>query len=510
MKKLLILIFLVCAASQAQIRIGNTDRQKIDSLALVNDTLQIRIENDVLRKLDLSTLQGGGGEGDFQADGSVPMTGDFDGGGNDVLNVETFEVENGVGTNTLEFRFEAASDIVAGIYPIGGTNPALTFSWATGFWNVPYDNSASGLSAITTQAAIDEVAANSGDNLGSDGDRGDFTVASGNATIDAGVITPTKVALDGGGNLSAVGSVPIIESGGFSESTPREVVEAGYGVVSDSTIVANGKQVKQLVMAPLTDILALVDPDPNYVFLPIGATAYGYANILPPFVFETTPATTFVADLDAVGVLNVPGATTGAYYVEIPVDATYEHPIGTVLHFRNTDPATSIQITYESGVTGPTMGVTADQVNFSAGYVSLIKTDDDQWEIFDNRGNDITYDYPQITISNTTDAITTGDGAGYWTAPQDGYIITGKANTFVSMDAVTSGTISVEINKNDSDISTTEITTDSGALNSIAATTGFVLTSYTFSKGDRFRFDITTAPTGGYVGLVNLKVHYFD
>lgn len=53
---------------------------------------------------------GGGGEGDFKADGSVPLTGDLDAGGNDLTNVTAV----------------SASEVNANQYTVNGTSVLLT------------------------------------------------------------------------------------------------------------------------------------------------------------------------------------------------------------------------------------------------------------------------------------------------------------------------------------------------------------------------------------------------
>ena len=120
------------------------------------------------------------------------------------------------------------------------------------------------------------------------------------------------------------------------------------------------------------------------------------------------------------------------------------------------------------------------------------------------------YAYPQIMCSDLTTDLTTGDTKGYWIAPADG-TIESPANDGVSIYLLTAGTttgISLELDKNGTDITTTAITTDATENDSDDAATDFVLSSYTFNRGDLFEFNFDTVPTGAKGALVTLKVYY--
>ena len=120
------------------------------------------------------------------------------------------------------------------------------------------------------------------------------------------------------------------------------------------------------------------------------------------------------------------------------------------------------------------------------------------------------YSYPQIMLSDMTTDLTTGDDKAFWIAPADG-TIESPANDGVAIYLHTAGTttgVTLEIDKNNTDITTTAITTDATENDSDDATTDFVLTTYTFVRGDKFDFNLDGVPTGGKGALVTLKVYY--
>ena len=120
------------------------------------------------------------------------------------------------------------------------------------------------------------------------------------------------------------------------------------------------------------------------------------------------------------------------------------------------------------------------------------------------------YAYPQIAISDLTTSLTTGDVKGFWIAPADG-TIESPANDGVSIYLLTAGTVTgvtMEIDKNGADITTTGITTDATENDSDDAATDFVLTTYTFVRGDKFAFNLDAVPTAGAGAVVTLKVYY--
>lgn len=82
-----------------------------------------------------------------------------------------------------------------------------------------------------------------------------------------------------------------------------------------------------------------------------------------------------VADADHAGVRNVM-LLAGNADVEIPADATYNHPVGTILYYTTQTFEGTINITFEAGVTG-----TALSTGTLAGpNIYFVKTAANQWE----------------------------------------------------------------------------------------------------------------------------------
>tara|TARA_R110002167_G_scaffold81296_3_gene222686 strand:+ start:2916 stop:5423 length:2508 start_codon:yes stop_codon:yes gene_type:complete len=120
------------------------------------------------------------------------------------------------------------------------------------------------------------------------------------------------------------------------------------------------------------------------------------------------------------------------------------------------------------------------------------------------------YKYIQVPLSDLSTTITTGTKKGMWIAPADG-TIESPANNGVAIWLDVPGTstgINIDINKNGADIATTNLTTDATEESSDTAATDFVLSSYTFSRGDKFMFDIDAIPTGATGAQLILKVYY--
>lgn len=124
--------------------------------------------------------------------------------------------------------------------------------------------------------------------------------------------------------------------------------------------------------------------------------------------------------------------------------------------------------------------------------------------------NAVAYAYPQITLSDLSTTLTTGTKKGMWIAPAAGTIESPANNgIMVTLDVPgTSTGINIDINKNGSDIATTNLTTDATEASSDTAATDFALSSYTFVRGDKFLFDIDAVPTGATGALLTMKVIY--
>jgi len=120
------------------------------------------------------------------------------------------------------------------------------------------------------------------------------------------------------------------------------------------------------------------------------------------------------------------------------------------------------------------------------------------------------YKYIQVALSDLSTTLTTGTKNGMWIAPADG-TIESPANDGIAIVLDVSGTatgINIDINKNGADIATTNVTTDATEPSSDTATTDFVLSSYTFVRGDKFLFDIDAVPTSATGAQLILKVYY--
>lgn len=113
--------------------------------------------------------------------------------------------------------------------------------------------------------------------------------------------------------------------------------------------------------------------------------------------------------------------------------------------------------------------------------------------------------YAQGMLSDMTTDITTGTSKGYWKAPVAGEIV--EINIHLLTPGTSTG-ITVDINKNGSTIASTKITTDATESDSDDATTPYVLTSTTFSKGDIFTWDIDAVPTGGKAVQWTIEYEY--
>ena len=140
MKHLLILLFgLVSIMSQAQtIRIGNTDRQKVDSLLVRNDSLVIQIENDIKRSTYLGNLSGlGDNLGDHVATTDLNMSSNQI---TQALSLDVGQITGNAGFLALDDDVSISGDLLmtAGTFTTSGEkrvndqNLTTPLDWLTG------------------------------------------------------------------------------------------------------------------------------------------------------------------------------------------------------------------------------------------------------------------------------------------------------------------------------------------------------------------------------------------
>ena len=139
-------------------------------------------------------------------------------------------------------------------------------------------------------------------------------------------------------------------------------------------------------------------------------------------------------------------------------------------------------------------------------YNLLLPDDNTLYVITDAK----TYSYVQVALSDLSTTLTVQAKQGMWIAPAAGSIESPTNNgieVYLDVPGTTTG-INIDINKNGSDISTTNLTTDATEASSSTAANDFALSSYTFAKGDKFIFDIDAVPTTASGAQLILKVYY--
>lgn len=112
----------------------------------------------------------------------------------------------------------------------------------------------------------------------------------------------------------------------------------------------------------------------------------------------------------------------------------------------------------------------------------------------------------QIACSSATTALTTGDNQGFFVVPYDAQTV---EIPFAAVRVVSSsGTITVDINKNGTTILSTKITIDANENTSLTAAAAAVLTTTptSFTKGDRITVDVDGAGTDAVQLVVNINV----
>lgn len=97
-----------------------------------------------------------------------------------------------------------------------------------------------------------------------------------------------------------------------------------------------------------------------------------------------------------------------------------------------------------------------------------------------------------IACSDLTTDLATGTNNGYFRAP---FAMSGMTFRASLIDASSSGTVTVDINKNGSTILSTKLTIDATEKTSLTAATPYVATSTTCADDDEFTVDIDGAGT---------------
>ncbi len=101
--------------------------------------------------------------------------------------------------------------------------------------------------------------------------------------------------------------------------------------------------------------------------------------------------------------------------------------------------------------------------------------------------------FESLALSDLTTAITTGTSKAYWRLP---FGVTHLSFRASLLEASTSGTPTVDVNKNGSTIMSTKLTIDANETTSLTAASAAVLTSTTGNEDDILTFDIDVAGTG--------------
>jgi hypothetical protein len=94
----------------------------------------------------------------------------------------------------------------------------------------------------------------------------------------------------------------------------------------------------------------------------------------------------------------------------------------------------------------------------------------------------------QVIIGSLDNALTAGTNKGLWIAPYDGTITDIFGDLLVAQS--TGSLFQIDINKNGTTILSTKLTFDNNETTTTTATTPKVISSTTFSQGDRFTFDL--------------------
>lgn len=318
-----------------------------------------------------------------------------------------------------------------------------------------------------------------------------------------------------GGNTKTVDLSSI--SGSGTSMTPAQVKDSLLAN-ADTNVLTDAEKAKQVYLSDVDDYIqqqldskaGLSHP---YFVTPIhieeptqddhAATrlyvknAVSAANLLG---VEAETASKTAELTDANGMVDFTSASDVVY--TIPEDASVAFPIGTILMPRRNG-AGNVSIAYSGAASGDT-----PRTYKYGESLSMLKTGANAWVSINSPRID--YRYVQVMLSDLSTTLTTGTKKGMWIAPANGTIESPINNgVAVVLDvAGTSTGINIDINKNGADIATTNLTTDATEPSSDTAATDFALSSYTFTRGDKFIFDIDAVPTGATGAQLILKVYY--
>lgn len=110
--------------------------------------------------------------------------------------------------------------------------------------------------------------------------------------------------------------------------------------------------------------------------------------------------------------------------------------------------------------------------------------------------------HAQVMLSDMSTALATGTGKAVWFAPEDGTL----TGFWIALGTVSSsGAVTVDLNDSSGSVLTTAPSIDSGEATSLTGTAAVLDGTVTFSKGDKFTFDIDAAGTGAKALMATLE-----
>ena len=100
--------------------------------------------------------------------------------------------------------------------------------------------------------------------------------------------------------------------------------------------------------------------------------------------------------------------------------------------------------------------------------------------------------FAQVMLSDMATDIATGTGKGVWFAPEDGQLV----EVWLALhDPSSSGVVRIDMNDSGGSVFTTRPSIDATEATSLSGTAAVLDGTITFSKGDKFTFDIDDAGT---------------
>ena len=483
-------------------------------------------------------VEAASGSGDFLADGSIPMTGNLNMDGNDVLNTDLVEAQNAFTANTLEFRFFGGDGLSAGLVPIGGTNPSLLYSWTTSSWNYPILDTADNFSVNTVEAALAELAAGAGDtNLSTN----DQPIATGVARVvnteGSGTLSfnqaGVEVARVGNDNddvfqvlaLEALsGNVIFYNSGvGLKELDTGTTPAADY---AGSLVVDAGV----IYFSSGTDWISLMDASGT-----ITDTGGYYTTTTVEGALQENGATDVaqgasisqngsdIADIQT-ALSVVPSSQMGSVTYTANQSSIASHAIDSLIVVLDYNDETytiesgifshgqSIRI--KNGTSGIANVVAGTGVTFPStslyreGQAITIRrlttaTGPEIWGIDDGVPSAQIFVHEEALSDYTTD-LSTGTSLAYWRTPAAIEILEVRSSL---IDPSSSGLVTVDINASGATMmATNKLTIDATEKTSLTAATAAGLTTTTFADDIEITYDIDAAGTDAK-GL-KVKIYY--